>query len=126
LNGAALMEPGAAKDALLAAVHGDIESDLTPLGCTGMEDRLQDHVPEAIIRLKAAGIRVCMITGDKLGTAIEIARTCGLIKEDAADWSADGGVDLGSKRAGKQALVVFDFDTPAESCGRLKAAADAL
>ncbi|KAF4753387.1 hypothetical protein FOZ63_008533, partial [Perkinsus olseni] len=56
-----------------------------------------------------------------------IARTCGLIKEDAADWSADGGVDLGSKsRAGKQALVVFDFDTPAESCGRLKAAADEL
>ncbi|KAF4695891.1 hypothetical protein FOZ60_003058 [Perkinsus olseni] len=110
LNGAALMEPGASKDALLAAVHGEIESDLTPLGCTGMEDRLQDHVPEAIIRLKAA----------------EIARTCGLIKEDAADWSADGAVDLGSKRAGKQALVVFDFDTPAESCGRLKAAADAL
>ncbi|KAF4742695.1 hypothetical protein FOZ62_023355 [Perkinsus olseni] len=126
LNGAALMGPGAAKDALLAAVHDEIESDLTPLGCTGMEDRLQDHVPEAIIRLKAAGIRVCMITGDKLGTAIEIARTCGLIKEDAADWPADGAVDLGSKRAGKQALVVFDFDTPAESCGRLKAAADAL
>ncbi|KAF4753268.1 hypothetical protein FOZ63_032737 [Perkinsus olseni] len=126
LNGAALMEPGAAKDALLAAVHDEIESDLTPLGCTGMEDRLQDHVPEAIIRLKAAGIRVCMITGDKLGTAIEIARTCGLIKEDAADRPADGVVELGSKRAGKQALVVFDFDNPAESCRRLKAAADAL
>jgi len=39
------------------------------LGATGIEDRLQEKVPETIQRLQQAGIKVMMVTGDKLETA---------------------------------------------------------
>ena len=35
------------------------------LGCTAIEDKLQEGVPEAIERLAAAGIRIWVLTGDK-------------------------------------------------------------
>ena len=35
------------------------------LGATGIEDRLQDGVPEAIAGLRRAGIKVWVLTGDK-------------------------------------------------------------
>ncbi|KAF4677723.1 hypothetical protein FOL47_010944 [Perkinsus chesapeaki] len=124
LNTAALMEPGVDKDERLASIHAELESGLAPLGCTGMEDRLQDHVPEAIIRLKSAGIRVCMITGDKLGTAVEIAKTCGLIHESAE--VSDESVSLGSKAAMQQALIVFNCEDPVGSCEALKRASEEL
>ena len=56
-----------------------IESGMTLLGCTAVEDRLQEGVVETLTALKDAGIMVCMITGDKRETAINIARSCGLI-----------------------------------------------
>ena len=34
-------------------------------GATGIEDRLQDGVPEAIESLRAAGIKIWVLTGDK-------------------------------------------------------------
>jgi len=35
------------------------------LGATGIEDRLQDGVPETIAKLRKAGIKVWVLTGDK-------------------------------------------------------------
>jgi hypothetical protein len=35
------------------------------LGATGIEDRLQDGVPETIATLRKAGIKVWVLTGDK-------------------------------------------------------------
>lgn len=35
------------------------------LGATGIEDRLQDGVPEAIARLREGGLKVWVLTGDK-------------------------------------------------------------
>ena len=40
------------------------------LGATAIEDRLQDGVPETIADLKEADIKVWVLTGDKLETAI--------------------------------------------------------
>ena len=34
-------------------------------GATGIEDKLQDGVPETIEKLRAAGINVWVLTGDK-------------------------------------------------------------
>ena len=34
-------------------------------GATGIEDRLQDGVPETMAALRAAGIKVWVLTGDK-------------------------------------------------------------
>ncbi|KAH8739185.1 P-type ATpase (calcium/phospholipid-transporter), partial [Cryptosporidium ryanae] len=60
-----------------------IEKDLSLLGVTGVEDRLQDQVPETIMCLREAGIRIWMLTGDKVGTAREIAASAGLLGSDS-------------------------------------------
>jgi len=56
----------------LAAVYEEVERDLEVLGGTAIEDKLQDGVPETIALLRAAGIKVWMLTGDKQETAINI------------------------------------------------------
>ncbi|OSD08296.1 phospholipid-translocating P-type ATPase [Trametes coccinea BRFM310] len=62
------------------AVSDEIEHGLSLLGATAIEDRLQDGVPEAIADLKEAGIKVWVLTGDKLETAIGTAKLtmCGI------------------------------------------------
>ena len=52
------------------AVSDEIEHGLSMLGATAIEDRLQDGVPEAIADLKEADIKIWVLTGDKLETAI--------------------------------------------------------
>jgi phospholipid-transporting ATPase len=59
-----------------------IEKDLTLLGCTAYEDKLQDEVPETIADLRQANIKIWMLTGDKLGTAISIGKSCRLLEEN--------------------------------------------
>jgi phospholipid-translocating P-type ATPase (flippase) len=56
-----------------------IEKNLTVVGATAIEDRLQDGVPECIEQLTAAGIKVWVLTGDKEETAINIAVACNLV-----------------------------------------------
>lgn len=53
------------RDEKVAAVGDLIERNLLLLGCTAIEDRLQEGVPEAIERLANAGIRIWVLTGDK-------------------------------------------------------------
>lgn len=52
------------------------------LGCMGLEDQLQRLVPECIADFLAAGIKVWMITGDKLETAKNIGLACNLVDSD--------------------------------------------
>jgi phospholipid-transporting ATPase len=59
-----------------------IEYDLTLLGATAIEDKLQDGVPETIHTLQTAGIKVWVLTGDRQETAINIGMSCKLISED--------------------------------------------
>ncbi|XP_021366125.1 probable phospholipid-transporting ATPase VA isoform X2 [Mizuhopecten yessoensis] len=57
----------------LIDVACEIEQDLELLGATGIEDKLQDDVPATISKLRRAGIKVWVLTGDKQETAIQIA-----------------------------------------------------
>ncbi|XP_018406584.1 PREDICTED: probable phospholipid-transporting ATPase VA [Cyphomyrmex costatus] len=50
-----------------------LESHLTLLGATGIEDKLQAGVPETMAALVAAGIVVWVLTGDKPETAVNVA-----------------------------------------------------
>uniref|UniRef100_A0A7S2WGS7 Phospholipid-transporting ATPase n=1 Tax=Rhizochromulina marina TaxID=1034831 RepID=A0A7S2WGS7_9STRA len=61
------------------AVMDEIEQNLKLIGATAIEDKLQDGVGDAISSLRTAGIRVWMLTGDKVGTAENIAYSCQLI-----------------------------------------------
>lgn len=47
------------------------------LGITGVEDKLQDKVSETIESLRQGGIKVWMLTGDKIETAKCIAISAG-------------------------------------------------
>lgn len=63
-------------------VASAMERDLVLLGATGIEDRLQDGVPETIADLKRAGIKVWVATGDKLETAIAIGYSTMLLSQE--------------------------------------------
>ncbi|XP_047480073.1 probable phospholipid-transporting ATPase IA isoform X2 [Penaeus chinensis] len=58
-----------------------IENNLTLLGATAIEDKLQDEVPETIAALLKAGIHVWVLTGDKQETAINIGHSCHLLTQ---------------------------------------------
>lgn len=47
------------RDVSIAEAYKAIESNLMLVGCTGIEDKLQDGVPETLIALREAGIQVC-------------------------------------------------------------------
>lgn len=59
----------------------DLETDLTLVGVTGIEDKLQSRVPETISSLLAAGIIIWILTGDKMETAINIAYSSKLFSQ---------------------------------------------
>ncbi|KAM7537180.1 hypothetical protein Aperf_G00000078666 [Anoplocephala perfoliata] len=60
----------------------DIEVNLELLGATGIEDSLQDGVPDTIAALREAGLKVWVLTGDKEETATSIAYAAQLITEE--------------------------------------------
>ena len=59
-----------------------IERDLEILGATALEDKLQEGVPDAIQTLHKAGIKLWILTGDKVQTAIEIGFSCNLLSNE--------------------------------------------
>ena len=59
-----------------------IEHELYILGATALEDKLQEGVPDAIATLHNAGIKLWILTGDKLQTAIEIGYSCNLLTNE--------------------------------------------
>lgn len=65
--------------AMLRKVANDTEHHLTILGASGIEDKLQQGVPEAIECLRTAGIKVWVLTGDKQETAISIGYSSKLL-----------------------------------------------
>lgn len=65
----------------LAECGAMIEKDLQLVGISAVEDRLQEGVPTAIARLKDAGIRLWVLTGDKTETAVDIAYSCNLFSQ---------------------------------------------
>jgi phospholipid-translocating ATPase len=60
----------------IADAFEEIESKLILLGTTAIEDKLQEDVAETLETLRAAGIKVWVLTGDKLETAINISQSC--------------------------------------------------
>jgi phospholipid-transporting ATPase len=79
------------RDAKLSAVASEIEKDLFIVGVTAIEDKLQDGVPDTIADLAAAGIKVCVLTGDKMETAINIGYSCKVLREGMTKLQLAGG-----------------------------------
>ena len=60
-----------------------INDDLVLIGLVGIRDDVRPEAREAIEEVQNAGIQVVMITGDRLETAIAIAKDAGLLKEES-------------------------------------------
>lgn len=56
-----------------------LEQDFQLIGSTAIEDRLQQGVPEAISHIRQAGLKIWVLTGDKLETAINIGYSSSLL-----------------------------------------------
>ncbi|XP_072120719.1 phospholipid-transporting ATPase VB-like [Mobula birostris] len=67
------------KEPLIMETALQMETNLKLLGATGIEDRLQDGVPDTIEALQKAGILTWVLTGDKQETAVYIAYACKLL-----------------------------------------------
>jgi len=70
------------RDEKIAAMMDKVETRLTLLGATAIEDKLQKGVPETIETLLRAGIKIWLLTGDKQETAINIGHSCRLIQKN--------------------------------------------
>ncbi|GIY93492.1 hypothetical protein CEXT_718281 [Caerostris extrusa] len=67
------------RTAKVTAVIESLERDMELLCLTGVEDKLQDNVRPTLELLKNAGIKIWMLTGDKLETATSIAKSSRLV-----------------------------------------------
>ncbi|KAF6072933.1 putative ATPase phospholipid transporting 9B (putative) [Phyllostomus discolor] len=63
----------------VAAAVESLEREMQLLGLTGVEDRLQADVRPTLELLRNAGIKIWMLTGDKLETATCIAKSSHLV-----------------------------------------------
>uniref|UniRef100_A0A3Q1IS88 Phospholipid-transporting ATPase n=1 Tax=Anabas testudineus TaxID=64144 RepID=A0A3Q1IS88_ANATE len=93
------------RDKRLAEAYDQIEKDLILLGATAVEDRLQEKAADTIESLHKAGIKVWVLTGDKMETA---AATCYASKLFHRNTQI---LELTTKRTEEQSLhdVLFDL-----------------
>lgn len=98
----------------VAQVIESLEREMELLCITGVEDKLQDHVRPTLELLRNAGIKIWMLTGDKLETATCIAkssrlvsRTQGLFVLKKVETRTDAHLELNAfRRRSDCALVV--------------------
>ncbi|XP_061572115.1 phospholipid-transporting ATPase IH isoform X3 [Cololabis saira] len=93
------------RDKRLAEAYDLIETDLILLGATAVEDRLQEKAADTIESLHKAGMKVWVLTGDKMETA---AATCYASKLFHRHTQI---LELTTKRTEEQSLhdVLFDL-----------------
>ena len=98
----------------VAAVSEKIERDMVLIGATAIEDRLQDKVPESIKRLREAGIKVWVLTGDKIETAVNIGYSCNLLSNTMTRVTVDSASSHGVKDQLEEGLVTCKNDPQGE------------
>jgi phospholipid-transporting ATPase len=104
---------------LLRSVATNIECNIHILGATGIEDKLQDGVPEAIESLRQAGMKVWILTGDKQETAISIGYSCKLLTNDMTQIVINNSSKESCKKSLEEALATTKELRVASSVGTL-------
>lgn len=70
---------------------GDVPENIVFLGVVGITDPIREDVKEAIdVCMNKAGVGVIIVTGDTSGTANEIGRQIGLLKDGEEDATVTG------------------------------------
>lgn len=70
------------RGARVQAAVESLECNMELLCLTGVEDCLQDRVPQTLELLRKAGVKIWMLTGDKLETATCIAKSSHLVESN--------------------------------------------
>lgn len=70
------------RDSVRSQAASFIEKDLIIVGATAIEDKLQKDVPETIAFILNSGIKLWVLTGDKVETAINIGYSARLLTKD--------------------------------------------
>ncbi|NJD68434.1 MAG: cation-transporting P-type ATPase, partial [candidate division NC10 bacterium] len=100
------------------ALMEEAEQDLTFVGLAAMLDPPRPEVPEAVARCRQAGIRPIMITGDNSRTALAIARTIGMVRNEKAPVLEGSRIEQMPDEELKTALagpeIVFARMTPTQ------------
>uniref|UniRef100_H3AHS2 Phospholipid-transporting ATPase n=1 Tax=Latimeria chalumnae TaxID=7897 RepID=H3AHS2_LATCH len=93
------------RDKKLAEAYDQIERDLILLGATAVEDRLQEKAADTIEALHKAGMKIWVLTGDKMETATATCYACKLFRRNTQL------LELTTKRLEEQSLhdVLFDL-----------------
>eukprot|EP00850_Spirogloea_muscicola_P018286 SM000166S02467 [mRNA] locus=s166:161533:170771:+ [translate_table: standard] len=86
----------------LDEVAEEVEKELVLLGCTAIEDKLQDGVPACIETISSAGIKIWVLTGDKMETAINIAYACSLLTNEMKQFIISSEADVIREAEGKK------------------------
>ncbi|KAI9119687.1 hypothetical protein K1719_009076 [Acacia pycnantha] len=71
---------GPDREEVLEELAEKMEKELILLGATAVEDKLQNGVPQCIDKLAQAGLKIWVLTGDKMETAINIGFSCSLLR----------------------------------------------
>uniref|UniRef100_A0A8C3AS71 Phospholipid-transporting ATPase n=1 Tax=Cyclopterus lumpus TaxID=8103 RepID=A0A8C3AS71_CYCLU len=66
----------------LMAVYNQVETGMSLIGATAVEDRLQEEAAETMEALQGAGIKVWVLTGDKMETAKSTCYACRLFQRN--------------------------------------------
>ncbi|XP_028315119.1 phospholipid-transporting ATPase IG isoform X3 [Gouania willdenowi] len=66
----------------LTAVYNQVETGMSLIGATAVEDRLQEEAAETMEALQGAGIKVWVLTGDKMETAKSTCYACRLFQRN--------------------------------------------
>ncbi|XP_027329420.1 putative phospholipid-transporting ATPase 9 isoform X1 [Abrus precatorius] len=69
------------RETLIEEISDKIERNLILLGATAVEDKLQNGVSDCIDKLSQAKIKIWVLTGDKMETAINIGFSCSLLRQ---------------------------------------------
>lgn len=59
-----------------------MEQEFLLVGSTAIEDKLQDEVGSTIKYIKSVGVKLWVLTGDKIETAINIGFSCKLLDRE--------------------------------------------
>ncbi|GAB2269219.1 Probable phospholipid-transporting ATPase 4 [Dionaea muscipula] len=102
---------GGDREAMLERVSDMMEKDLVLVGATAVEDKLQDGVPQCIDKLAQAGLKIWVLTGDKMETAINIGFSCSLLRQGMkqiciSTMNMEEGSSQDSKEAVKENILM--------------------
>jgi magnesium-transporting ATPase (P-type) len=78
------------RDDKIEEVCSEMERGFELIGSTAIDDKLQDDVDGTIKFMREAGIRVWVLTGDKIETAINIGFSCKLLTNEMSQYLIDG------------------------------------